>query len=106
LIKNRESAQLSRRRKKDRVEELEHVVGELTGINNDINVILRDLEAENTILTAEVSQLIGVIRDSPILSGLLRNVTSILVYSALRASKAQKLFPSAPIQAHNSIEAC
>jgi len=108
LIKNRESAHLSRRRKKDRVDELEHIVGGLTTVNNTLNAKLQNLEAESTTLKAEVSQLIGVIRDSPILSGLLRNVTSVLVFYAMQASEAQKLAstPTPLQQTHNSIEAC
>jgi len=108
LIKNRESAQQSRRRKKDRVDELETIVEDLNGINKTLNTKLSDLEAESTILKAEVSQLVGVIRDSPALSDLLRNVTSMLIFYALQASKAQKLAlsPVLPLHSHNSIEAC
>jgi len=108
LIKNRESAQQSRQRKKGRVDELEHVVEELNGVNKSLNEKLNNLEAESTILRAEVAQLVGVIRESPMLSGLLRNVASILIFYALQASKAQeqKSFSPVRLPTHTSIEAC
>jgi len=106
LIKNRESAQLSRRRKKDHVGELEQIVGKLDTINKDITEKLQELESENVILKAEVSQLIGVIRDSPILSGLMSNVASMLVFYALQMSEAKKLPVLQNTHVQRPIEAC
>jgi len=109
LIKNRESAQQSRRRKKDLVDKLERVVGDLAAVNKNINAKLQELEAQNTILKAEVSQLYGVIRDSPILSKLLNNVTSMLVYNAMQATEAKKitsLISSLPQSQQNPIVVC
>ncbi|EGC30439.1 hypothetical protein DICPUDRAFT_41441 [Dictyostelium purpureum] len=70
LIKNRESAHLSRQRKRERLTDLEHRVEELTTNSADITKTLSGLENENLILKAEVSQLFEVINDSPVLSAL------------------------------------
>lgn len=83
LIRNRESAQQSRKRKKDKVGDLEVQVAELQGINQERKAKLDDLEAENVILKAEVAQLVNVIKESPALSSLLINVTSWMVMYTL-----------------------
>jgi hypothetical protein len=86
LIKNRESAQLSRRRKKERIDELEEAVTKLAHVHGRLDTQLKSLQHENTILKAEVAQLMSVIRDSPVLSGLLVNVTSwVVLYSIAQA---------------------
>lgn len=76
LIKNRESAQQSRKRKKDKVGDLEGQVSQLEAVNEERKAKLEEIQAENVILKAEVSQLVNVIKDSPALSSLLMNVTS------------------------------
>eukprot|EP00026_Physarum_polycephalum_P011457 Phypoly_transcript_11686.p1 GENE.Phypoly_transcript_11686~~Phypoly_transcript_11686.p1 ORF type:complete len:252 (+),score=44.11 Phypoly_transcript_11686:37-756(+) len=76
LIKNRESAQQSRKRKKDKVGDLEGQVAQLETVNEERKAKLEEIQAENVILKAEVSQLVNVIKDSPALSSLLMNVTS------------------------------
>ncbi|EFA83420.1 putative basic-leucine zipper transcription factor [Heterostelium album PN500] len=70
LIKNRESAHLSRQRKRERLTELEHRVEELTHNSGSLNKALTGLESENMVLKAEVNQLIDVIKDSPVLTAL------------------------------------
>jgi hypothetical protein len=90
LIKNRESAQQSRKRKKDKVGDLEQQVSELEAINGERMAKLDEMEAENVILKAEVSQLVSVIKDSPALSSLLMNVTSWMVmYTFAKAINMQ-----------------
>jgi hypothetical protein len=83
LIKNRESAQQSRKRKKDKVGDLETQVSQLQGVNEERKAKLDELQAENVILKAEVKQLVSVIKDSPALSSLLMNVTSWMVMYTL-----------------------
>ncbi|EGG13734.1 putative basic-leucine zipper transcription factor [Cavenderia fasciculata] len=70
LIKNRESAHLSRQRKRERLTDLEHHVEELTQNSSKLTGLLGGLENENLVLNAEVSQLVDVIKDSPVLSAL------------------------------------
>jgi len=113
LIKNRESAQQSRRRKKDRADELEQIVGDLEDKSAILNEKLEDMEAENSILKAEISQLVGVVRDSPALSDLLQKVTSVLMFYAIQASNVHKtsalsthITTQPMIPAQNTIEAC
>jgi hypothetical protein len=48
----------------------------LEGVNEERKAKLEEVQAENVILKAEVSQLVNVIKDSPALSSLLLNVTS------------------------------
>lgn len=90
LIKNRESAQQSRKRKKDKVGDLEQQVSQLEAINEERKAVLDEMEAEHVILKAEVSQLVSVIKDSPALSSLLMNVTSWMVmYTLAKAINTQ-----------------
>ncbi|KAM9959875.1 hypothetical protein ACTFIR_000976 [Dictyostelium discoideum] len=77
LIKNRESAHLSRQRKRERLTDLEHRVEELSSNSIDINKTLSSLENENLILKAEVGQLFEVINDSPVLSALFYKIASL-----------------------------
>jgi len=70
LVKNRESAHLSRQRKRERLTDLEHRVEELTTNSVVISKNLVNLESENLVLKAEVEQLVEVIQDSPILAAL------------------------------------
>ncbi|KAF2074733.1 hypothetical protein CYY_003965 [Polysphondylium violaceum] len=70
LVKNRESAHLSRQRKRERLTDLEHRVEELTTNSVTISKNLVNLESENLVLKAEVEQLFEVIQDSPILTAL------------------------------------
>jgi hypothetical protein len=95
LIKNRESAQQSRKRKKDKVGDLEGQVGQLESVNEEHKARLEEVQAENVILKAEVSQLVNVIKDSPALSSLLLNVTSWMVmYTLNAAAKIQNIPPA------------
>lgn len=87
LIKNRESAQQSRRRKKSLIDTLEGEVGELEKVNKTLTIQLKDLEADNVILKAEVAQMFTVIRDSPVLSKLLLDVASWMVMYSITQSK-------------------
>jgi len=87
LIKNRESAQQSRKRKKSLIDTLEGEVSELEKINKTVTSQLKDLEADNVILKAEVAQMFTVIRDSPVLSKLLLDVASLLVLYTISHSK-------------------
>jgi len=88
LIKNRESASQSRKRKKTLIDNLEEKVGELEKINQSVSTQIKDLESDNVILKAEVAQLFTVIRDSPVLSKLLLDVaTWLVVYSSVAQSK-------------------
>lgn len=92
LIKNRESAQQSRKRKKDKVGDLEGQVSQLETVNEERKAKLDEVQAENVILKAEVSQLVSVIKDSPALSSLLLNVTSWMVmYTLNEAMKTQNV---------------
>jgi len=83
LIKNRESAQQSRKRKKDKVGDLEAQVSQLESIHEERQAKLDELESESVILKAEVAQLVNVVKDSPALSSLLMNVTSWMVMYTL-----------------------
>jgi len=83
LIKNRESAQQSRKRKKDKVGDLEEQVAQLESVHDDRKKKFDELQAEHVILKAEVAQLVNVIKDSPVLSSLLMNVTSWMVMFTL-----------------------
>jgi len=87
LIKNRESAQQSRKRKKTLIDTLEGEVSELEKINQGVATQLKDLEADNVILKAEVAQMFTVIRDSPALSKLLLDVASWMVLYSITQSK-------------------
>jgi len=90
LIKNRESAQQSRKRKKDKVGDLEQQVSQLEAINEERMAKLDEMQAEHVILKAEVSQLVSVIKDSPALSSLLMNMTSWMVmYTLAKAINTQ-----------------
>jgi len=92
LIKNRESAQQSRKRKKDKVGDLEGQVAGLETINEERKAKLEEIQADNVILKAEVAQLVNVIKDSPALSSLLMNVTSWMVmYTLKEAVKIQNI---------------
>lgn len=92
LIKNRESAQQSRKRKKDKVGDLEAQVAELAAVNNKQKSKLEEIQAEHVILQAEVKQLVSVIKDSPVLSSVLMNVTSWMVmYTLNEAIKKQNI---------------
>jgi len=90
LIKNRESAQQSRKRKKDKVGDLELQVSQLEAINEERKAKLDEVQADHVILRAEVSQLVSVIKDSPALSSLLLNMTSWMVmYTLAQAINTQ-----------------
>jgi len=92
LIKNRESAQQSRKRKKDKVGDLEGQVSQLESVNEERKAKLEEIQAENVILKAEVSQLVSVIKDSPALSSLLMNVASWMVmFTLTEAVKVQNI---------------
>lgn len=92
LIKNRESAQQSRKRKKDKVGDLEGLVAQLEAVNEERKARLEEIQAEHVILKAEVSQLVNVIKDSPALSSLLMNVASWMVmYTLKEAAKIQNV---------------
>ncbi|GAM27484.1 hypothetical protein SAMD00019534_106600 [Acytostelium subglobosum LB1] len=84
LMKNRESAHLSRQRKRERLTELEHRVEELTHNSSSLTKALSGLESENLVLKAEVDQLVDVIKDSPVLSALffslVKNDKTAMVY--------------------------
>jgi len=91
LIKNRESAQLSRKRKKNLIDTLEGEVRELQKVHDTFDSQLEELEADNTILKAEVTQLFSVIRDSPVLSKMLLGVASWMVlYSITQSMKTNQ----------------
>eukprot|EP01098_Paradermamoeba_levis_P009063 TRINITY_DN3755_c0_g1_i1.p1 TRINITY_DN3755_c0_g1~~TRINITY_DN3755_c0_g1_i1.p1 ORF type:complete len:443 (-),score=138.98 TRINITY_DN3755_c0_g1_i1:243-1454(-) len=71
LIKNRESAQLSRQRKKYYLEELEKKISILTGENHNLTRRLGLLEEENKTLREESLQLKNLLHSSPQLSSAL-----------------------------------
>eukprot|EP01132_Coremiostelium_polycephalum_P005275 gene5275-6568_t len=75
LIKNRESAHLSRQRKRERLTDLEHRVEELSTASTTLTKTLTSLENENLVLKAEVKQLVEVIQDSPVLAALFCKVS-------------------------------
>jgi len=83
LIKNRESAQQSRKRKKDKVGDLETIVAQLEAVNEERKAKLDEVQAEHVILKAEVSQLVNVIKENPALSSLLMNMTQWMVMFTL-----------------------
>lgn len=92
LIKNRESAQQSRKRKKDKVGDLEAQVAQLESVNEERKARLEEIKAEHVILKAEVSQLVSVIKESPALSSLLMNMASWMVmYTLSEAVKVQNI---------------
>ncbi len=74
LVKNRESAQASRNRKKNKIEELSAVVRELENEGKALSDTLTSLEASNKSLKDEVSSLVGIIRSSPTLANLWHSV--------------------------------
>eukprot|EP01098_Paradermamoeba_levis_P014760 TRINITY_DN71_c0_g1_i1.p1 TRINITY_DN71_c0_g1~~TRINITY_DN71_c0_g1_i1.p1 ORF type:complete len:356 (+),score=76.79 TRINITY_DN71_c0_g1_i1:189-1256(+) len=67
LIKNRESAQLSRQRKRLYIEELEKRVSGLSADNNDLVKQLALLTSENQTLKEEMFHLQNFIKQSPVL---------------------------------------
>jgi len=77
LIKNRESAQASRQRKKAHVEELEAEIAGLKREKDELRDELTSLHAENLGLKREVGHLQDVIKRSGLLSTLWDNLTSI-----------------------------
>eukprot|EP01133_Synstelium_polycarpum_P012035 gene12035-14077_t len=76
LIKNRESAHLSRQRKRERLTDLEHRVEELSHNSVTLSKTLNGLENDNLVLKAEVTQMIEIIKDSPVLAALFCTVAS------------------------------
>lgn len=82
LIKNRESAQMSRERKKHMVDDMRDKVSALQNENSRLATRVTELNAENKTLKEEVLQLQSVINKSSFLTQLLKNVTSIKSKSA------------------------
>eukprot|EP01113_Clastostelium_recurvatum_P000979 TRINITY_DN1041_c0_g1_i2.p1 TRINITY_DN1041_c0_g1~~TRINITY_DN1041_c0_g1_i2.p1 ORF type:complete len:360 (-),score=123.01 TRINITY_DN1041_c0_g1_i2:55-1134(-) len=97
LVKNRESANLSRQRRKDKVGDLEVIVQDLEGVNNTLTQKVDTLASESAILRAELNQLLGVIRDSPALSQLLVNISSIAILCSLMQTRKQTQGPPEPV---------
>jgi len=62
LIKNRESAQASRQRKKSHIDELERKVKELGGENLHLKDRLCSLDKENSYLRTEVAHLQSIVK--------------------------------------------
>eukprot|EP01112_Ceratiomyxa_fruticulosa_P007576 TRINITY_DN1970_c1_g1_i2.p1 TRINITY_DN1970_c1_g1~~TRINITY_DN1970_c1_g1_i2.p1 ORF type:complete len:351 (+),score=89.63 TRINITY_DN1970_c1_g1_i2:177-1229(+) len=92
LIKNRESAQLSRQRKRDRVDELEAIIKDLDTVHTKLDSEVKQLEGDHIILKAELNQLMSVIRDSPQLSSLMLHMTSlVLLYTAVQKKTAENI---------------
>jgi len=73
LIKNRESAQLSRLRKKIYIEELEKKVNHLTGDNDALTKQVNSLTTDKKRLQEEVLYLQSIIKQNPDLSSALAN---------------------------------
>lgn len=95
LIKNRESAQLSRQRKRDRVDELEVIIKDLNTVHTKLDGKVKQLEGDHIILKAELNELLSVIRDSPTLSRLMLHMTSLVVlYTAVQKKAAEELVSS------------
>ena len=61
LVKNRESAQASRTRRKALLEEMKFKIADLTETNNKMNEKLAALEAENNSLKSEVAELTNIV---------------------------------------------
>eukprot|EP01121_Diplochlamys_sp_Union-15-3_P022144 TRINITY_DN933_c0_g1_i1.p1 TRINITY_DN933_c0_g1~~TRINITY_DN933_c0_g1_i1.p1 ORF type:complete len:596 (+),score=97.94 TRINITY_DN933_c0_g1_i1:88-1875(+) len=74
LIKNRESAQASRQRKKDYIDQLEEKVAKLTNDNASIKEHLAALQSENNHLKNEVTYLHDIIKKNPGLSSLFQGM--------------------------------
>jgi len=77
LVKNRESAQASRSRKKSKIDELEGVINDMTKEKNSYNDQVNQLEASNISLKEEVVHLHNLIKQSPALSNLWNNIDAI-----------------------------
>jgi len=74
LIKNRESAQASRQRKKDYIDQLEEKVAKLTSDNVAMKERITALQTENKSLKDEVIYLHSVIKKNPGLSSLFQGM--------------------------------
>jgi len=75
LIKNRESAQLSRLRKKIYIEELERKVNQLQTDNENLTKQVNTVSTDRKKLQEEVTYLQGIIKQSPALSQIAANST-------------------------------
>jgi len=97
-VKNRESAQLSRQKKKDYITELERKVEDLKATYNQLSTNITALTAENKTLMIEVVNLTHVIKNSPFLSNILLNLTSMVVLLSLCNSiPKSKIRPTLPV---------
>jgi len=97
-VKNRESAQLSRQKKKDYILELERKVEDLKATYNQLSTNITALTAENKTLMTEVDNLTNVIKNSPFLSNILLNLTSMVVLLSLcKSIPKSKIRPTLPV---------
>lgn len=103
LIKNRESAQASRQRKKNYIEKLEAKVASLQQSNNQLRSQVTSLTADNTSLRQEVQNLQGLIKKTPALKELW---TSGINYVASLAKQQKEEAQTAPASTHgNNVKA-
>eukprot|EP01122_Echinamoeba_exundans_P008823 TRINITY_DN3002_c0_g1_i1.p1 TRINITY_DN3002_c0_g1~~TRINITY_DN3002_c0_g1_i1.p1 ORF type:complete len:641 (+),score=225.89 TRINITY_DN3002_c0_g1_i1:408-2330(+) len=103
LIKNRESAQASRQRKKNYIEKLEAKVASLQQNNNQLRAQVAALTSDNTKLNQEVANLQGLIKKTPALQQLW---TSGINYVASLAKQQKEESQQAPASTHgNNVKA-
>jgi len=95
LVKNRESAQASRSRKKSKIDELEGVINQMNKEQQTYNAEITQLEASNKSLKEEVVHLHNLIKQSPALSNLWNNIDAI----------KRKTIDKDPKKGHNNIKA-
>lgn len=92
LVKNRESAQISRDRKKNRLDELTGIWNELKAEQKGLNDTLTALEISNKALKEELNNLVGIVRQSPALATLWNNMHLLRKRTTAKISDDKSLF--------------
>jgi hypothetical protein len=97
LVKNRESAQISRDRKKNRLDELMGIWTDLKAEQRTLTEQLTAAEISNKALKEELNNLVGIVRQSPALASLWNNMHVLRKRTTAKIPDEKSLFnnPSA-----------
>lgn len=92
LVKNRESAQVSRDRKKNRLGELTAICNDLRAEQKGYTDTLTALEITNKALKEELNNLVSIVRQSPALAALWNNMHLLRKRTTAKVADEKSLF--------------